>query len=162
MIPEAPTPVPVTPEDEVADLVPPAAEEEPVAAAAARAAGAAGAVAARIGALGRRISIGIEGGDDLAHYLVVHTPSEREVESVRPPTRLRELAEASISDGRSPRWLKAWSPDLHDDRIFTLWDAENADEVRSALAEFGFLDDMDATPLRVREWGPEDVLAAPE
>jgi hypothetical protein len=34
--------------------------------------------------------------------------------------------------------------------------------VQAALTEFGFLDDMDATPLRVREWGPEDVLAAPE
>jgi hypothetical protein len=98
----------------------------------------------------------------LAHYLVVHTPSEREVEPVRPPTRLRELAEASTTTGRSPRWLRAWSPDLHDDRIFSLWDAENADEVLSALAEFGFLDDMDAIPLRVREWGPEDVLDAPE
>jgi hypothetical protein len=98
----------------------------------------------------------------LAHYLVVHTPSEQEVEPVRPPTRLRELAEASTTTGRSPRWLRAWSPDLHDDRIFSLWDAENADEVLSALAEFGFLDDMDAIPLRVREWGPEDVLAAPE
>jgi hypothetical protein len=98
----------------------------------------------------------------LAHYLVIHTPSELEVESVRPPTRLRELAEASITNGPSPRWLKTWSPDLHDDRIFTLWDAESADEVRSALAEFGFLDDKDATPLRVREWGPEDVLAVPE
>jgi len=98
----------------------------------------------------------------LAHYLVVHTPTERAVESVRPPTRLIELAEVSTSHDRSPRWLKTWSPDLHDDRIFTLWDAENAEEVRSALAEFGFLDDMDATPLRVREWGPEDVLAAPE
>ena len=98
----------------------------------------------------------------MAHYLVVHTPSEREVEPVRPPTRLRELAEASTTTGRSPRWLRAWSPDLHDDRIFSLWDAENADEVLSALAEFGFLDDMDAIPLRVREWGPVDVLAAPE
>jgi hypothetical protein len=98
----------------------------------------------------------------LAHYLVVHTPNERELESVRPPTRLRELAETSMSRDRSPRWVKTWSPDLHDDRIFTLWVAENADEVRSALAEFGFLDDMDATPLRVREWGPEDVLAGPE
>ena len=98
----------------------------------------------------------------MAHFLVVHTPSEREVEPVRPPTRLRELAEASTTTGRSPRWLRAWSPDLHDDRIYSLWDAENADEVLSALAEFGFLDDMDAIPLRVREWGPEDVLAAPE
>jgi hypothetical protein len=98
----------------------------------------------------------------LARYLIVHSPSTSEVESVRPPTRLRDLAEASTRGGRSPRWLKTWSPDLHDDRIFTLWDAENADELRSALAEFGFLDDMDATPLRVREWGPDDVLAAPE
>ena len=98
----------------------------------------------------------------MAHYLVVHTPSEGEIESVRPPTRLRDLAEVSTSSGRSPRWLKTWSPDLHDDRIFTLWDAETADDVRSALAEFGFLDDMVATPLRVREWGPEDVLGAPE
>ncbi len=98
----------------------------------------------------------------MGHYLVVHTTSEREVEPVRPPTRLRELAKASTTTGRSPRWLRAWSPDLHDDRIFSLWDAENADEVLSALAEFGFLDDMDAIPLRVREWGPEDVLAAPE
>ena len=98
----------------------------------------------------------------MALYLVVHTPSERDAESVRPPTRLRELAEASSSGDRTPRWLKTWSPDLHDDRIFTLWDAENADEVRAALDEFGFLDDMEATPLRVREWGPEDVLATPE
>ena len=98
----------------------------------------------------------------MAHYLVVHSPSEREGESIRPPTRLRELAEASTSNDRSPRWLKTWSPDLHDDRIFTLWDAESSEAVRLALAEFGFLDDMDATPLRVREWGPEDVLAAPE
>jgi hypothetical protein len=98
----------------------------------------------------------------LARYLVVHSPSASEVESIRPPTRLRELAETSTSNGGSPRWLKTWSPDLHDDRIFTLWDAENAEEIRSALADFGFLDDMEATPLRVREWGPEDVLAAPD
>jgi hypothetical protein len=97
----------------------------------------------------------------LARYLVVHDPSKRDVKSVLPPTRLKELAKASTSNGRSPRWLKAWSPDLHDDRIFTLWDAESADEVRAALTEYGFLDDMDATPLRVREWGPEEVLAAP-
>ena len=98
----------------------------------------------------------------MALYLVVHTPIEGEVEAARPPTRLRDLAEASLRDSGSPRWLKTWSPDLHDDRIFTLWDARTADEVRAALVEFGFLDDMDATPLRVNEWGPEDVLAAPE
>lgn len=98
----------------------------------------------------------------MARYLVVHAPSQRDIESVLPPTRLKELAEASTSTTRSARWLKAWSPDIHDDRIFTLWDAESAEEVHAALAEFGFLDDMDATPLRVREWGPEEVLAAPD
>ena len=101
-------------------------------------------------------------GTAVALYLVVHAPSDSAGESVRPPTRLRELAEASALGRPSPRWLKTWSPDLHDDRIFTLWEAQNADEVRSALTEFGFLDDMDATPLRVREWGPEDVLSATE
>jgi hypothetical protein len=98
----------------------------------------------------------------LALYLVVHAPSERDADAVRPPTRLRELAEASTSNSGSPRWLKSWSPDLHDDRIFTLWEAENADAVDAALKEFGFLDDMDAAPIRVREWGPDDVLAAPD
>jgi hypothetical protein len=97
----------------------------------------------------------------MALYLVVHSPRADASERVRPPTRLRALAEAAAGENRSPRWLRAWSPDLHDDRIFTLWDAASADEVRSALDEFGFLDDMEATPLRVREWGPEDVIAAP-
>jgi hypothetical protein len=98
----------------------------------------------------------------VARYLVVHSPNETASESVRPPTRLRDLAAASSDEGSTPRWLKTWSPDLHDDRVFTLWEAENADEVRSALSEFGFLDDMDAVPLRVREWGPNEVQSASE
>ena len=122
--------------------------------------GGAGAGAAAVGAPVRGTrSWAVMKRGDLAQYLVVHTPRERELESVRPPTRLRALAEASTILDRSPRWLKAWSPDARH-RIFTLWDAENADEVLSALEEFGFLDDMDAAPLRVREWGPGDVLPA--
>ena len=93
---------------------------------------------------------------------MVHDPSERSAGPAQPPTRLKELAKASTRTDGSPRWLKAWSPDLHDDRIFTLWEAENAEAVRAALVEFGFLDDMDATPLRVHEWGPDEVLAAPD
>jgi hypothetical protein len=93
-------------------------------------------------------------------YLVIHSPRSDAPESVQPPTRLRELARASTQESQTPRWLKAWSPDLHDDRIFTLWQARNGDEVLQALADFGFLDDMDAVPLRVREWGPVEVLAA--
>jgi hypothetical protein len=99
---------------------------------------------------------------NLALYLVVHSPKPETETEVRPPTRLRELAEASNSNGDGPRWIKAWSPDLLDDRIFTLWQATSAEDVRVALAEFGFLDDFDANPLRVREWGPADVLAEQE
>ena len=95
----------------------------------------------------------------MALYLVVHTPLPEMASTVQPPTRLRELAEASGAEGTRARWLKAWSPDLHDDRIFTLWDAASAADVRAALEEFGFLNDLEARPLRVREWGPEDVLA---
>jgi hypothetical protein len=96
----------------------------------------------------------------VALYLVVHTPREGEQDPVRPPTRLRELAEVSQREGQTPRWLRTWSPDLHDDRLFTLWEAASGEDVRAALDEFGFLDDMDAAPLRVREWGPDEVLAS--
>ena len=96
----------------------------------------------------------------MALYLVVHVPREAGEVAARPPTRLRELAEVSQHVDHSPRWLKTWSPDLHDDRLFTLWEARSADEIQAALAAFGFLDDMEASPLRVREWGPGEVLAA--
>jgi hypothetical protein len=96
----------------------------------------------------------------LALYLVIHTPKDLRPDDVRPPTRLRDLAVDATREGRSPRWLKTWSPDVHDDRIFTLWEAKNGEEILTTLAEFGFLDDMDSSPLRVREWGPADVLAA--
>ncbi len=96
----------------------------------------------------------------MALDLVVHSPSAEAADDVRPPTRLADLARASSDGNRTPRWLKTWSPDLHDDRIFSLWEAMSADQVRDALHEFGFLDDMDSVPMRVKEWGPADVLAA--
>lgn len=99
----------------------------------------------------------------MALYLVVHSPRDADdtgrVEAVQPPTRLHELAMSATSDRPGPRWLRAWSPDLHDDRIFTLWEAASADDVRATLVEFGFLNDLEATPIRVREWGPDQVLA---
>ncbi|MFN8591419.1 MAG: hypothetical protein U0031_08165 [Thermomicrobiales bacterium] len=100
----------------------------------------------------------------MALYLVIHSPRAEDEESgeVRPPSRLPELARASLAAAASPKWLKTWSPDLHDDRIFTLWEARSGDDVRRTLEEFGFLDDMEATPMRVKEWGPEDVIAAHE
>lgn len=96
----------------------------------------------------------------MALYLVVHEPKGSLEESVRAPSRLPELARVSVEDDGSPKWLKTWSPDLHDDRIFSLWEASDAAEIAAALERFGFLDDMTARPLRVREWGPADVLAA--
>jgi hypothetical protein len=93
-------------------------------------------------------------------YLVVHTPRAESETEVRQPTRLRDLAVASERPSVSPRWLKAWSPDLHDDRMFTLWEARSASEIRQALDEYGFLDDMDASAMQVKEWGPEEVRAA--
>lgn len=107
----------------------------------------------------------------MALYLVVHgakREEEAEAGRVSPPSRLEELARRSLESedspegDRAPRWLKTWSPDLHDDRIFSLWEAADAAAVRDALESFGFLDDRDVEPLRVREWGPADVIAAGE
>ena len=98
----------------------------------------------------------------MALYLVIHTPREDHEESPQAPTRMLDLAREAGAEGASPRWLKTWSPDLHDDRIFSLWEATNAAEITAALARFGYLDHMAAQPLRVQEWGPADVLAAHE
>lgn len=96
----------------------------------------------------------------MARYLVIHSPIEGEDQAVRRPTAMVELARTHGEESSSPRWLRTWSPDLHDDRIFTLWDAQNAEEITTALDAFGFLDHMEAHALRVQEWGPEDVIAA--
>lgn len=95
----------------------------------------------------------------MALYLVVHEPRPEEAERVRAPSCLLALAHASTDGETLPRWLKTWSPDLHDERIFSLWEAGDAAEVVEALERFGFLDEMTAEPLRVREWGPTEVLA---
>ena len=98
----------------------------------------------------------------VARYLVIHDAKDENADEARPPSRLRELAEASMAEGSSPRWITAWSPDLHDDRIFSLWEARDAAEIQAMLAGYGFLDDREALPLRVREWGPAEILAAEE
>lgn len=98
----------------------------------------------------------------MARYLVIHSPRETEESAVDPPTRMEDLAREAGSEGASPRWLTAWSPDLHDDRVVTLWEADRADDILHALGEYGFLSHLSAEPLRVQEWGPTDVLAAQE
>jgi len=70
------------------------------------------------------------------------------------------LAKAAGQAECRPRWIKTWSPDVHDDRIFTLWEAEDAAQIQATLLRFGFLDHMDVQAMRVQEWGPDDVLAA--
>jgi hypothetical protein len=96
----------------------------------------------------------------MARYLVIHTPDEPDELVVRQPTEMLGLAKAHGGENASPRWLKTWSPDLHDDRIFTLWDACNVAEISTVLSRFGFLDHMGVQALRVQEWGPEEVLEA--
>lgn len=94
-------------------------------------------------------------------YLVIHTPRQDADEvgaPVRRPSDLGGLAAAAGDARYGPKWLRAWSPDLHDDRLFTLWHADNADEIEAALESFGFLDHTDIVALRVAEWGPDDVL----
>ena len=98
----------------------------------------------------------------MAHYLVIHTPTDAESEAVHPPTQLTELARTLGQVDSSPRWLRTWSPDLHDERIFSYWESPNADAILKAIRDFGFLDHMEAKAISVHEWGPADVLAAPD
>jgi hypothetical protein len=93
----------------------------------------------------------------MARYLVIHTPID-ELESAAKPTDLLGLARRSVEGLPGPRWLRTWSPDLHDDRQFTLWEADNAAEIRAALTQFGFFPEADADILRVHDWGPDDVI----
>jgi hypothetical protein len=93
-------------------------------------------------------------------YLVIHTPVESNEGDVKPPTDMAGLASAHGDDGSHPRWLKVWSPDLSDDRIFSLWEAKNAGEIVLVLERYGFLDQMDYDAIPVHEWGPDAILDA--
>ena len=96
----------------------------------------------------------------MALYLVVHTPAGDDEGAARGPSRLLDLAREHGTEGAQPRWVRTWSPDLHDERIFSLWEALDAESILQILTAFGFLDHMAAKPLRVQEWGPEDILRA--
>jgi hypothetical protein len=92
-------------------------------------------------------------------YLVVHTPRPNEEAAVHAPSKLAALArEHGRADSR-PRWIRTWSPDLHDERIFSMWEATSAEDINRAMQRYSFLSEMDAHPVCVQEWGPEDVLA---
>ena len=95
----------------------------------------------------------------MALYLVVHTPAGEDVGVARGPSRLLDLAREHGAMDSRPRWVRTWSPDLHDDRIFSLWEAQDAESILHVLTSYGYLDHMEAKPLRVQEWGPADILA---
>jgi hypothetical protein len=96
----------------------------------------------------------------MATYLVIHSPVEEGEQIPAKPSDLIGLARAATTARANPRWIKTWSPDLHDDRLFTLWEADNAAEIQAILERFGFLNNMTTQPIRVNEWGPVDVLAS--
>lgn len=93
-------------------------------------------------------------------YLVIHTPHQESTEVVKPPSRLIDLARDHGAEGAEPRWLRSWSPDLNDDQQFTLWQSATGDDIIKVIHDYGFLDNMDAKPLQVEQWGPEDVIAS--
>lgn len=90
-------------------------------------------------------------------YMVEHSPNEHSEEHTNPPTRLEEMARECGKDDSVPRWVGTYTPDLTDDRIFSMWEAPNADSVQEAIERFGFLDHLDAKVFAVRKWGPKDV-----
>ena len=98
----------------------------------------------------------------MALYLVEHTPREDDDETVGSPNDLIGLARHSLEAHHGARWLSTFSPDLHDDRHFSLWDATSAAEIEAVMARFGFLNDLDTKAFVVRQWGPDDVIAEHE
>lgn len=96
----------------------------------------------------------------MALYLVIHTPNDEETDVLRPPSRMLDLARDHGGEGSDPQWLRSWTPDLNDDRLFTLWMSTTADAIIKVIHDYGFLDDMDAKPLQVDEWGPTEVIAS--
>lgn len=93
-------------------------------------------------------------------YLVVHTPKDIDDDTVFPATRMEDMARDHGKAGERTRWIKAFSPDLHDERHFTLWEAASAEDIREVMERYHFLVEMDSHPICVQEWTPEDVTAA--
>ncbi|HQY29734.1 MAG TPA: hypothetical protein PK691_00505 [Thermomicrobiales bacterium] len=96
-------------------------------------------------------------------YLVETIPSEHEDLDnvpVQSPSDLRGLAEYSAATNHGARWLTTFSPDLNDDRHFSIWESPDADEIRSLMDRFGFLHEGTVRIVQVRQWGPSDVLEA--
>lgn len=94
-------------------------------------------------------------------YLVVHTPKENvDEDAVFPPTKLADLARDHAADDARTRWIKTLSPDLHDERHFTMWEARTAQDILEVMERYHFMSEMDHHPIAVQEWDPQSVLAA--
>lgn len=96
----------------------------------------------------------------MTRYMVVHSPNDRSEDHSSPPTRLEAMARELGPDGSVPQWISTLATDLTDDRIFSFWEAPNADSIREAIEKFRFLDHLDPKVFAIREWGPADVLDA--
>jgi len=99
----------------------------------------------------------------VALYLVETIPdTHEEIEEVplQRPADLPGLARYSAGATHGARWLTTFSPDLNDDRQFSLWEAPEAEDIRSVMQRFGFLHEGTVKMFMVRQWGPEDVLSA--
>ncbi len=95
----------------------------------------------------------------MAIYLVEYIPLDTEDDSVSQPSDLEGLARHSLDAIHGARWLTTFSPGLHDERHFSLWDAPDVDAIRTLMARFGFLSDGIVKAFAVRQWGPDDVLS---
>ncbi len=94
-------------------------------------------------------------------YIVVHTPKEIADDAEPfPPTKLAELARDHAGEGARTRWIKTLSPDLNDERHFTLWEAKNAQDILEVMDRYHFMSEMEHHPIAVQEWDPSAVLAA--
>lgn len=93
-------------------------------------------------------------------YLVVHTPKDAEGDAVFPPTNLTELARDHAGADARTRWIKTLSPDLHDERHFTMWEARSAEDILEVMERYHFMSEMEHHPIAVQEWDPQTVLAA--
>ena len=97
----------------------------------------------------------------MPRYLVIHTPREDiDPNEVQAPTRMLDLARQAGSEDANPRWVTTYDTDMSDERIFTVWDADDPALIVDALSNYGFLSHMEAKPVRIESWGPADVLAA--
>jgi hypothetical protein len=99
----------------------------------------------------------------VALYLVETVPDDHQDMAdvpIQQPSDLTGLARHSIDATHGARWVTTFSPDLHDDRHFSLWEAADADDIRATMERFGFLHEGTVRIFLIRQWGPEDVLEA--